>query len=63
MASMSNFFARRAKKNELEPGEVGSSEAEGPVSDETKRKVDAAKSYIENMYHNKQQNMAQRSTR
>jgi serine/threonine kinase 38 len=42
--------------------EAGSSDLP-PVSEETRRKVEAAKSYIENMYRNQQQNIQERLAR
>ena len=45
------------------PEDAEHAQSESPLSDDTKRKVDAAKSYIENMYKNQQQNIQERYAR
>lgn len=50
--------ARRNKEEGKEEGSEGSA-----LSEETKRKVDAAKSYIENMYKTTYQNIQERYAR
>ena len=61
---MSQFFPRTSRRER--DGSAQQTMAVDPTadpSDETKRKVDAAKSYIENMYRVQHQNIQERYAR